>query len=121
MTGEISFIEFGAGDAAESARFYAALFGWRSEPGPNGPDAGYQLDVAGTPGGLHSGDPGAAPYVFFAVEQMQAACDRVVELGGTVDPMDLNGDAGYRATHGLFTLCRDQQGSPFGLHQRPAG
>ena len=121
MAGEISFIEFGAENAEEAARFYAALFGWGSEPGPNGAEAGYQLDLAGTPAGIHSGDPGAAPYVFFAVEDMQAACDQVVELGGTVDPMDLSGDADDQATHGLFTLCRDQQGSPFGLHQRPAG
>lgn len=121
MAGGVSFIEFGAGDAGESARFYAALFGWGTEPGPNGAANGYSLDVAGTPAGIHSGDPGASPYVFFAVEQMQAACDRVVELGGTVEPLDLNGDADQQAVHGLFTLCRDQQGSPFGLHQRPAG
>lgn len=120
MAGEISFIEVGAGNAGESAQFYAALFGWEIEPGPNGAANGYQLDAAGTPAGIHSGDPGAAPYVFFAIEEMQAACDRVVGLGGTVEPMDLNGDADYRATHGLFTLGRDQQGSPFGLHQRPA-
>lgn len=75
MAGEVSFIEFGAGSAEESARLYAALFGWRIEPGPHGAANGYQLDVAGTPAGIHSGDPGAAPYVFFVVEQMQAACN----------------------------------------------
>lgn len=121
MAGEISFIEFGAGEAGESARFYAALFGWGIEPGPNGAENGYRLDVAGVPAGIHSGDPGAPPYVFFAVDDLQAACDQVVELGGTVDPMDLNGDGDQQKRYGLFTLCRDQQGSPFGLHQRPAG
>lgn len=119
MAGEISFIEFGADDAGESARFYAALFGWAVEPGPHGAANGYRVDVAGTPAGIHSGDPGGAPYVFFAVEDLQAACKQVAELGGTVDPMDVNGDAESQAAHGLFSLCRDRQGSPFGLHQRP--
>ncbi|GAA1361469.1 hypothetical protein GCM10009596_19640 [Arthrobacter rhombi] len=121
MAGEISFIEFGAGNAGDGARFYAALFGWGIQPGPSGAENGYQIDIAGTPAGIHSGDPGAAPYVFFAVEQMQAACERVVELGGIVEPLDLNGSEDQQEEHGLFTLCRDQQGSPFGLHQRPVG
>lgn len=121
MAGEISFIEFGAGKAEVSARFYADLFGWEIKPGPNGAANGYQLDVAGTPAGIHSGDQAAAPIVFIAVEDMEAACAKVAELGGSVDPLDLNGDADYQASHGSFTLCRDQQGSPFGLHQRPVG
>jgi hypothetical protein len=44
----------------------------------------------------------------------------VRELGGTIDEMDVEGDEGSQARFGRFKLCRDDQGSPFGLHQRPA-
>ena len=35
--------------------------------------------------------------------------------------MDVSGDEDPQAKSGRFKLCRDDQGSPFGLHQRPAG
>jgi predicted enzyme related to lactoylglutathione lyase len=73
------------------------------------------------PGGIHGGDRGAAPYLFFAVDDMEAALERVRELGGSVDEgMDVEGDEASQAKFGRFKLCRDDQGSPFGLHQRPA-
>jgi len=43
----------------------------------------------------------------------------VRELGGSVEGMDVEGDADQQATTGRFKICRDDQGSPFGLHQRP--
>jgi uncharacterized protein len=71
------------------------------------------------PGGIHGGDRGATPYVFFAVDDIDAALERVRELGGTVEEMDVEGDEESTAVFGRFKLCRDDQGSPFGLHQRP--
>jgi uncharacterized protein len=40
-------------------------------------------------------------------------------LGGAVEEMDVEGSEESQATSGRFKLCRDDQGSPFGLHQRP--
>ena len=71
------------------------------------------------PGGIHGGDKGAAPYLFFAVDDIAAAMARVAELGGEVIDMDIEGDPEQQARTGRFKLCRDDQGSPFGLHQRP--
>ena len=51
---------------------------------------------------------------------MEAALDRVRELGGSVEDMDVDGDEESQAKYGRFKLCRDDQGSPFGLHQPPA-
>jgi hypothetical protein len=34
--------------------------------------------------------------------------------------MDVEGDEESQASTGRFKLCRDDQGSPFGLHQPPA-
>jgi uncharacterized protein len=72
------------------------------------------------PGGIHGGDAGASPYLFFRVEDIDAAVGRVRELGGSVDGTDLDGDEEVQASYGRFVLCRDDQGSPFGLYQPPA-
>ena len=117
MTGEPAFFELGVGDAERGRAFYEGLFGWRFSPGPSG--EGWVIETPGGPGGMHPGDPGASPYLFFAVDDMAAALERVRELGGTVDDMDVEGDAESVARFGSFKLCRDDQGSPFGLHERP--
>jgi hypothetical protein len=70
---------------------------------------------------MHGGDKGAAPYLFFRVEDMEAAVERVRALGGVVEEMDVQGDEESVARWGWFKLCRDDQGSPFGLHQPPTG
>jgi predicted enzyme related to lactoylglutathione lyase len=64
--------------------------------------------------------PGRAPYLFFAVADMESALRRVRELGGEVDETNVEGDESSVAKFGRFRLCRDDQGSPFGLHQPPA-
>jgi predicted enzyme related to lactoylglutathione lyase len=117
MTGEVTFFELGVEDVERGRAFYGGLFGWRFEPGPSG--RGYAIATPTISGGIHSGDRAAAPYVFFHVEDMDAALERVGELGGVVD--EPHGDGGEEtvARFGRFRLCRDDQGSPFGLHQPP--
>jgi len=119
MTGEPSFFELGVPDVERGRAFYEALFGWRMEPGPSG---GFAITTAGVPGGIHGGDPRASPYLFFHVEDIQAALERVRELGGTVEDSALGDedDGESIARFGHFKLCRDNQGSSFGLHQPPA-
>jgi uncharacterized protein len=94
----------------------ARCSGGSSPPAPN---EGYEVGTAGLPGGMHGGDKGAAPYVFFLVDDMEEAMARVRELGGEVVDMGIEGDAEQQAKSGRFKLCRDDQGSSFGLHQRP--
>ena len=113
MTGALSFFEIGVADAAKGRAFYEGLFGWEFETGPSG--NGWKLGTPGVPGGMHPGDPGAAPYVFFAVEDMDAALARVKDLGGEVMAYDHGDDPRF----GRFEFCRDDQGSPFGLHEPP--
>jgi predicted enzyme related to lactoylglutathione lyase len=115
----VAFVELGVGEPEKARTFYGSLFGWRFTPGPSA--QGFMLEGLGTGvgGGVHGGDPGASPYVFFRVEDMEAALARVRELGGTVEEMDVEGDAATVARFGRFKLCRDDQGSPFGLHQPP--
>jgi len=119
MSGEMAFFELGVEDTERGRAFYEGLFGWTFEPGPSG--GGFMITTPNTQGGMHGGDAGASPYVFFSVDDMEAALERVRDLGGSVDDMDVEGDADSIARLGRFKFCRDDQGSPFGLHQPPTG
>jgi predicted enzyme related to lactoylglutathione lyase len=116
MSGEPAFFEIGVDDPERGKAFYGALFDWNFEPGPSG--EGSIIHTSGITGGMHGGDPGAGPYVFFRVEDMDAALDRVRQLGGSVEDSDI-GDEASAAEYGRFKLCKDDQGSPFGLHEPP--
>ncbi|MBA2310432.1 MAG: VOC family protein [Pseudonocardiales bacterium] len=117
MTGEPTFFELGVADVERGRAFYEGLFGWSFEPGPSG--QGFTIGTPTVPGGMHGGDPGAAPYVFFRVDAIDEALERVRDLGGTVEDIDVGGSDESIGRFGTFKLCRDDQGSPFGLHQPP--
>lgn len=110
MTGEISYIEVGSGDAAATARFISALFDWPFTPmGDSG--AGW-FQTPAIRAGLHGSDPehGIVPY--FRVPDIEIAAARVRELGGEVE-----GPGEEQTGFGRFCNCRDPQGLRFGLHQ----
>ncbi|GAA4918523.1 hypothetical protein LX16_4499 [Stackebrandtia albiflava] len=108
MTGEPSFFEIGVPDAERAERFYSALFGWRTHR----TGGGARLETAGIRGGVHPGDSSATIGLYFRVDDIEAAAERVRELGGTA------GDPGEPSPgFGRFTACRDDQGVYFGLHQ----
>ena len=106
MAGELAFFELGVGDTERGRAFYEELFGWRFETGPSG--GGFMIAAPNVPGGMHGGDPGAAPLLFF-------------QVAGEVEEMDVEGDEASIERFGRFKLCRDDQGSSFGLHEPPAG
>lgn len=118
MNGAPAFFELGVEDADKARDFYSALFGWNLPPSPGG--GGYMISTPTLAGGLHGGDQGASPYLFFAVDDMEMAADRVRALGGTIEETDLDEDPDSVALHGRFRLCQDNQGSRFGLHQPPS-
>lgn len=120
MAGEVSFFELGVGDSDQARGFFGGLFGWAFEPGTT-EGGGFAIRTPNVPGGLHGGDAGASPYLFFRVDDMEAALERVRELGGSVDDIDLGGDDETIVRFGRFQLCHDDQGTPFGLHRPPAG
>ena len=117
MAGELSFFELGVADVERGRAFYEGLFGWSFDPSPSG--EGFSIRTPTLPGGIHGGDPGAAPYMFYRVTDIEAAMARVRELGGSVDDADVEGSDDSIERFGRFKLCRDDQGSPFGLHQPP--
>jgi predicted enzyme related to lactoylglutathione lyase len=117
--GAVSFIELGVGNSAAGRVFYEGLFGWGFETGPSG--NGWMLRTPNLEGGMHPNDAGGGPYLFFAVDDIDAAIARVVELGGEILP-DMGSDESEDSVRrfGRFKFCKDDQGSQFGLHQPPA-
>jgi predicted enzyme related to lactoylglutathione lyase len=117
--GAVSFFELGVGDSAAGRAFYEGVFRWGFQTGPSG--NGWQLTTPGIRGGMHPNDAGGGPYLFFAVDDMDAAIARVAELGGEILPdMGSEETEDSIARFGRFKFCKDDQGSSFGLHQPPA-
>jgi uncharacterized protein len=105
-----SLIEFPADDAERARRFWSSLLGIALVERTDAEGSGWQTHVTGPQIGIHErgrgpGDTVSLPY--FAVDEMDAALERVAELGGSVI------HPGSR-----WAICRDSEGSPFGLALR---
>jgi predicted enzyme related to lactoylglutathione lyase len=102
-----ALIEFPADDPARARRFWSGLLGLELDPRAAAQGEGWQTGAAQPAVGVHArgrgpGDSFSLPY--FAVEDLEAAIQRVQGLGGTVV------HPGER-----WAICRDSEGSPFGL------
>ncbi len=100
-------IEFPADDPQRALRFWGGVLGVELAPREEPLGEGWEVDADGLRLGLHErgagpGDTGALPY--FAVPDMDAALQRVRDLGGAVI------HPGER-----WSICRDSEGSPFAL------
>jgi predicted enzyme related to lactoylglutathione lyase len=106
----LGLIEFPADDSERALRFWQGLLGVTLDPRSSSEGQGWQTHSGGTELGLHErgrgpGDRFSLPY--FGVPDLDAALARVVELGGDVV------HPGKR-----WAICRDSEGSPFGLGER---
>jgi len=106
-----SLIEFPADDPERARRFWSGLLGVALEPRSGRRGEGWQTIGEGTDVGVHArgrgpGDSFSLPY--FTVDAMPAALERVSALGGAVV------HPGER-----WAICRDSEGSPFGLALAP--
>ena len=112
----MTFIELGVEDADRGRAFYEGVFGWRFEPGPSG--NGFMIHTPDGRGGIHGGDAGASPYVFFAVDDIDAAMERVRELGGVVEDVDVEGDEESQARPGASSSAATTRARPSGCTSR---
>jgi predicted enzyme related to lactoylglutathione lyase len=103
----IHLIEFPADDPERARRFWTGVLGAELVDRSGGEGEGWQT-AGGAPAlGVHErgkgpGDTHSLPY--FEVDDLEAALERVRELGGEVI------HPGAR-----WAVCRDSEGSPFGL------
>jgi predicted enzyme related to lactoylglutathione lyase len=103
----LDLIEFPADDLARARRFWESLLGVSLDERTPNEGRGLQTRAGGPAFGLHERGPGpgdrfSLPY--FRVPDLPRALDLVVELGGSVvHPGE------------QWAICRDSEGSPFGL------
>jgi predicted enzyme related to lactoylglutathione lyase len=102
-----TLIEFPADDPKRARRFWSELLGSALEDRTESQGSGWQTDGDAASVGVHErgrgpGDTASLPY--FTVDDLPAALDDVQRLGGSVV------HPGAR-----FAICRDSEGSPFGL------
>ncbi|HEX2504512.1 MAG TPA: VOC family protein [Miltoncostaeaceae bacterium] len=106
-------IEFPADDPERARRFWEGVLGRGLEPREPGEGEGWQSRGGEVAVGLHARGPGPGDRVslpYFAVDDLPGALERVVALGGEVI------HPGER-----WAICRDTEGSPFGLGASSAG
>jgi len=105
---QVSFLEIGSRDAAETRAFFSTIFDW-----PCHNDMWLQTPTIRA--GVHGADPSPQIYVYFHVEDMAAAMARVKAAGGEADePTHVPG-------FGTYSNCRDPGGAAFGLHKPESG
>jgi uncharacterized protein len=107
----LSLIEFPADDPERARVFWSGLLGAQLEDRAVDEGRGWQTHSDAPTVGVHQrrtgpGDTVSLPY--FAVADLEAALERVRTLGGSVI------HPGSR-----WAICRDSEGSPFGLALDP--
>lgn len=110
MNGNVGYFTVSAENVDRAKAFFGGLFGWEFE----GPGSGGGWHIAGSnpPGGLHGG--GSGPRLYFKVDDIQAAVEKIRKLGGKADdPKD--------APEGPYSDCTDDQGTEFSLWQPATG
>jgi predicted enzyme related to lactoylglutathione lyase len=106
----LGLIEFPADEPERALRFWSGLLGVELEPRAEGEGEGWQSRRSEAPVGVHERGPGpgdtrSLPY--FEVDDLPEAIARVEELGGgVIHPGE------------SWAICRDSEGSPFGLAAR---
>jgi predicted enzyme related to lactoylglutathione lyase len=107
----LSLIEFPADDPARARRFWTGLLGVELQVREEGEGEGWQTRSENPAVGVHErgrgpGDSFSLPY--FTVSDVAEALKQVQALGGSVvHPGD------------RWTVCKDSEGTPFGLAQEP--
>jgi predicted enzyme related to lactoylglutathione lyase len=107
VDGPVGLIEFPADDLDRALRFWSGLLGVDLAKRSQAEGRGWQSHSGGPALGIHergTGPGDTASLSYFTVPDMEAALERVRELGGSVI------HPGSR-----WAICRDSEGSPFGL------
>jgi predicted enzyme related to lactoylglutathione lyase len=112
MTGSLVHFEIRAGDGPRAERFWGSLLGW-TFTGSLASVPYVTTDAGGGPaGGMYRTEKDERGIVvYFSVLDLDAALERVVELGGTVK------DQGPVPEIGWYGHCVDTEGNPFGLFE----
>ncbi len=104
LRGALGYFTLNAPDLRRAEAFWASLFDWELVRGPEG----YHIANIDPPGGIRAGSQAPAIDVFFRVDDIEDAVERIRDLGGTA------GEIRHRPS-GSDADCTDDQGVPFRL------
>ena len=114
--GRIAWFDITTTDLSRSKEFYGKLFDWQFTP-LKGTDRAVEIVAGGTPvGTIRVAEGKISPFngvVYVQVPDVQAACTKVSELGGTVVP-----GFPFNLTNriGAIAVIVDPSGHPLGLY-----
>jgi len=116
--GRVAWFDITTTDLSRSKEFYGKLFDWQFTP-VKGTDRAAEIVAGGTPvGTIRVANGSISPFngvVYVQVPDIQAACGKAKELGGTVVPgFPFNLPDGA----GAIGLIADPAGHPLGLYSR---
>ena len=113
MTGKIVHFELPAVDPDRAQRFWGSLWGWEfADSGMPGIDYRMaRLDDTLGAAISKSEKPQGYPNVYFDTDDIDATLAKVRELGGQAE------DKAPVPAMGWFSLCKDTEGTVFGLWQ----
>jgi len=109
----VGLVEFPADDPERARAFWSRVLGVELGPREEAEGHGWQTHGDGPGLGVHERGTGPGDrfcLVYFSVDDLQAALERVRSAGGEIV------HPGER-----WAVCRDSEGSPFGLAQRTQG
>ncbi|MFA4892378.1 VOC family protein [Brevundimonas sp.] len=101
-------------DVDQARAFYSALFGWRFDESASGPTYAHVAGSDPAFGFTKVERAGRFPHLYFRVDDIDAACRRVTELGGRA-AVPADGSTGRSA------VVSDDQGVSFSLWQPAPG
>lgn len=111
VEGDVSYLTMVVPDLDAAHAFYGGVFGWTFNVGRAGgaqvTGVAPQMGMTTQPEGLPA-TPGVI--LCYRVNDIAAAVDRVLEVGGQAREV-------AQRPYGLESLCADDQGTPFYLHQ----
>ncbi|MFN4296262.1 MAG: VOC family protein [Brevundimonas sp.] len=112
MSTELGYFTIDTPDIDRARAFYGALFGWTFDEASSHETYAHVAD-AGVPFGFVKGERRDFSHLYFQVEDIDAVCARVTDLGGQCAvPAD--------SRSGKSVTASDDQGVSFGLWQPAA-
>jgi len=112
---EVGYYTFAVPDVERGRKFYAGVFGWElSATERNGETAFAHVQNVRLPLGLTGDTKEAGPQLYYRVDDIEAAIDRVRTHGGTAEPV-------WESRSGRGASCRDDQGVAFRLWEPAPG
>jgi predicted enzyme related to lactoylglutathione lyase len=110
MPVELGYFTLQVRDIERAVRFYGALFNWEFDSSPKGA----HVKNTKLPIGLDPGGPADASFVYFRVQDINAAVKQIAELGGAIRQR-------MESPAGLMAVCVDDQDTTFSLWQPAPG